>query len=291
MAPGGIYTKCEEPDTDVVKDNMFDKRTGGFLLQQSRCCSQGTSISVLYIANAVLFLLWIITIIIISGKYSRMTKELERLHSEQTLLSGNDTYMVKQLEVLHSNQSTYATELNNSLQRLEHNQNKLKQDVTKLQNDLTTEKKKIWDETFKLQNALQKLNASACKMCPEGWLLNKGKCYYFHEQEIHWSLAKNFCENQGSHLVVINDADEQMFLQSKKKRYLYWIGLHDMKNENTFVWVDDSPLSYTHWFAGEPNDYGHGEDCVTMTERGWWNDYACGREVTGTICEKPWNCQ
>ncbi|XP_060094339.1 low affinity immunoglobulin epsilon Fc receptor [Heteronotia binoei] len=294
MAPGSIYMKCEEPDTVELKDNAFHKtsrRPGAFRLQCCRCCSEETSISVLYIASAVLFLLWIITTIFLTAKYSKMAKELEQLHGNQTLLSANDIHMEKQLDILHSSQSTYASQMNNSLKRLEDHQTKLKQNMTKELFDLYIEEKNIWDELFKLGSVLHKLNASACKMCPEGWHLNRGQCYYFHEESMHWSLAEKFCDDQGGHLVVINDNSEQAFLESKKKVSSYWIGLHDMKSENMFIWVNDSPLKYSHWFPGEPNDYGHGEDCVMMQNNGYWNDYGCGNEVAGSICEKPWNCQ
>ncbi|XP_015275283.1 PREDICTED: CD209 antigen-like protein E [Gekko japonicus] len=291
MAPGGIYMKCEEPDTaELKKDNTFDKtsgKRGAFLLQRCRCYSEETSISVLYIATAVLFLLWIITTIVLTAKYAKIAEELERLHGNQTLLHANDTQMQTQLDMLHSSQSTYASQMNNSLKRLEDHQTKQKQDMT---TELQNEMKKIWDEMFKLESGFHKLNDSACKMCPKGWLLNRGQCYYFHEEQTHWSLAEKLCTDQGGHLVVINDDPEQAFLISKKKATEYWIGLNDMKTENVFTWVDKSPLKYTHWILGEPNNHGHGEDCVVMQENGYWNDYRC-EALVASICEKPWNCQ
>nr|XP_056723081.1 CD209 antigen-like protein C [Euleptes europaea] len=291
MAPGNIYMQCEEPE---IKNNMLDRtsrKSGGFLLQSCRCCSEGTSISILYIANAVLFLLWIITTIVISGKHSETAKELEQLHGSQTLLSSNDTQMEKKLGILQSNQSAYASQMNNNLQKWNDSQTKQIQNVTNKLGDLQSENEKIWNELLKVVSVLHKLNASACKMCPEGWLMHRGQCYYFHEQSMHWSLAKTFCENQGGYLVSINDNSEQMFLQSNKKNINYWIGLNDIKSENNFVWVDGSRLTYSHWSLFQPDDYDSGEDCGTMKYSGYWNDYGCGNTLEGCICEMSWDCQ
>ncbi|XP_077183498.1 CD209 antigen-like protein C [Paroedura picta] len=294
MAPGNIYMKCEEPDMTELNDSTPEKESkgaGSSLLQCFRCYSDKTSISVLYIANGVLLLLWIITIIVLSVKYSKMAKDLEQLHDGQRLLIANDTRMKKQLDTLQSSQSSYVSQMNNSMNRLGDEQTTLKKNVDQKLGDLIHHKGLIWDEMFRVQDILYKLNDSVCKMCPDGWLLNRGQCYYFNENPKHWSGAKKDCEDKASLLVSINDPAEQAFLQATKKTADYWIGLHDMKNENTFVWLDNSPLTYTNWNLGEPNNYGTGEDCGMIQKDGYWNDLGCGETLFGSICEKPWKCQ
>uniref|UniRef100_A0ACB8EJS7 Uncharacterized protein n=2 Tax=Sphaerodactylus townsendi TaxID=933632 RepID=A0ACB8EJS7_9SAUR len=199
--------------------------------------------------------------------------------------------MEKKLEILHSNQSIYASQINNNLQKLNDSQAKQIQQVTTELRDLQSEKGKIWNELFKLASVLHKINASACKMCPEGWLMDRGKCYYFHEQAMHWSSAKKFCEDRDGYLVSINDDIEQTFLDSNKKASWYWIGLNDMKSEGNFVWLDGSPLTYRHWSLFQPDDHDTGEDCGMMKTDGAWNDYPCGNTVDGCICEMSWHCQ
>lgn len=47
-----------------------------------------------------------------------------------------------------------------------------------------------------------------------------------------------------------------------------WIGLNDQKNQMNFEWSDDSPVVYTNWNKGEPNNYhGSKEDCVALRVR------------------------
>ncbi|XP_061472582.1 low affinity immunoglobulin epsilon Fc receptor-like isoform X2 [Rhineura floridana] len=293
MAQGGIYRRCEEPENLVVKEKMMGMaptRTGGFLWQRCRCGSDGTSISILYIVNVVSFVLWTILFAVITSKYSEMAEKLEELRGNQAALTTNGSNMEKQLEMLHSSYAIYGLRLNDSMQRLVALQDTMKKDVNECLGKMQDEGKRTLKETFKLQEALHKMNDSACRVCPEGWLLSSGQCYHFQVQNTHWSFAKKSCEDQGGHLVVINDLQEQSFLRSNTKQNNYWIGLSDMLSEGTFVWVDSSPVSFTSWNPREPNNAGQGEDCVIMTPSGRWQDRECGSDIDGYICEKTWSC-
>ena len=51
----------------------------------------------------------------------------------------------------------------------------------------------------------------------------------------------------------------------------------------------NTPLSYTNWNAGEPNNWSN-EDCVMVYWNGKWNDEACttkNRYVCQTGCPQP----
>merc|ERR1712241_514558 len=68
----------------------------------------------------------------------------------------------------------------------------------------------------------------------------------------------------------------------------YWIGMNDREHEGQWVWSDMSPVDYTWWAPGEPNDV-HGEDCAqirTMLHNGKWNDVPCSRSYF-PLCAKP----
>lgn len=290
MTSGVIYRKCEEPEDIGNMASMASRKADGFLLQHCRCGSDETSISVLYVVNAVSFVLWTIIVAVLFSKYSEVTWELEQLQANQTILGVNGSNMQNELKQLRSSQSTYGSRLDHSLQKVEDDQNWLKSNMTKQLADTQMEREKIWAETFRLLDALYKMNISACQVCPAGWVLNKGQCYYFQEQQKQWSFAKQSCKDQGGYLVIINDADEQTFLNKRKKSVAYWIGLSDMQTESKFIWVDGSSPTYTHWYPREPNNADRGEDCVSMERSGWWNDRECGSTTDGWICEKPWNC-
>ena len=53
------------------------------------------------------------------------------------------------------------------------------------------------------------------------------------------------------------------------------------------MWSDDSTLSYTNWYSGEPNNSGSGEDCaVSQSNIGYgWNDGVCSlTTIEGYVC-------
>ena len=71
-------------------------------------------------------------------------------------------------------------------------------------------------------------------------------------------------------------------------KYLTWIGLYrDPKNGSRWLWVDESLVTYTNWYTGQPSDSGGAEDCVelfTPLYGGKWNDKNCNRSLR-YVCE------
>ncbi|XP_028318805.1 macrophage mannose receptor 1 [Gouania willdenowi] len=67
-----------------------------------------------------------------------------------------------------------------------------------------------------------------------------------------------------------------------------WIGMMMRGIANgQYMWVDHSPVSYTHWAPGEPNNANGEEQCVQMNRhQGGWNDVNCGRAGAGYVCKK-----
>ena len=137
-----------------------------------------------------------------------------------------------------------------------------------------------------------------------------------------WSDAQAQCEALGGNLASIRSADENETVEAGLANTA-WIGFNDFAEEDSFEWIDGSPVTYTNWNGGEPNDYGQGEDCteiIAAVGSGVWNDSNCNtqREVicrvggdnTGTTpgpgpdpdpgngdncvldsCEVGWQCQ
>ncbi|CAI5766306.1 C-type lectin domain-containing protein [Podarcis lilfordi] len=293
MAQGGIYRRCEEPENVEINEKMesfSSRKAGGFLLQHCRCGSNETSISVLFIVTAASFLLWTIISAVLISKSLEMSTQLEQLRANQSMLLTNGSKMEKRLEEIHSSHSSSESELSKALKALETKYEESQKNGNEKLRELSRESSRSLAEIDKIEDALLKINASTCQVCPKGWLLNKGSCYSFQVKTGPWSHARKACEDEHALLVIINDEEEQSFLGLHLKQKYYWIGLQDIETENKFTWVDGSTATYTKWSAGEPNNYGHGEDCVEMTPRGWWNDVSCGNDIDGWICEKPWSC-
>lgn len=97
-------------------------------------------------------------------------------------------------------------------------------------------------------------------------LAQGGKMLSIHSQTIQdWAAAEAF---------AIADAD-------------WWIGLDDLDQEGAFTWSDGTPLDFTAWNEGEPNNVGD-EDCVNLPNwtGGLWNDLPC-EELRPYICRMP----
>ncbi|XP_052084102.1 perlucin-like protein [Mytilus californianus] len=127
--------------------------------------------------------------------------------------------------------------------------------------------------------------------CLDGREQYMGSCYYFHfRSRKTWSAANDDCHRKGGFLLKIDNAVENWFLKTYIKYHnpnSVWIGAHDSEQESNFIWESDNTnLTFTDWFPGEPND-DNNEDCVHMRKsvNYRWNDYQCS-ERTSYICEK-----
>ena len=111
--------------------------------------------------------------------------------------------------------------------------------------------------------------------------------YLLCHQATTWAMACTICEQSARHLVTIDSDSENSTLWALLGTSLgadTWIGFNDLTTEGTWQWVDGSPVSYTQWHSGEPNDSG-GEDCAELYKTyGDWNDLPCTSSLA-FICE------
>jgi hypothetical protein len=103
-----------------------------------------------------------------------------------------------------------------------------------------------------------------------------------------WAEAEADCVTRGGHLISVHDQAMQDFLTATAFGIAdgdWWIGLNDRSNEGQFVWSDDSPVDFSSWNGGEPNNAGD-EDCVHFPSwaGGNWNDLPCDAQGR-YICE------
>ena len=66
-----------------------------------------------------------------------------------------------------------------------------------------------------------------------------------------------------------------------------WMGGDDLLAEGDFVWSDRTHLAFDNpvWKAGQPNNYGHIEHCLSIVARRFrLNDLKCSKRI-------PFICQ
>jgi hypothetical protein len=112
----------------------------------------------------------------------------------------------------------------------------------------------------------------------QGPLVNPANGHsYYRLVNSNWSTAERTAVRAfGAHLVSIQDSDENAWIRANFANApgvsRVWIGLADAANEGEFVWADGSPLDYTQWEPGEPNNRDD-EDYVGMyANNGNWVD-------------------
>lgn len=107
--------------------------------------------------------------------------------------------------------------------------------------------------------------------------------YFLNQQSLSGSDAQNFAQTLGANLVSIQSQAENDCIVSSLVNLglnsvsdVIWIGFNDEAVEGDFVWYDQSPVVYTNWASGEPNNSGNNEDCTQIYPNGSWNDLPCG---------------
>jgi hypothetical protein len=125
--------------------------------------------------------------------------------------------------------------------------------------------------------------------------------YKYVGASVSFAAAEAACSSWGpdGHVVSIGSQLEQSFVFGLKPGAMLdpiWLGAQRNRSLAglVFEWTDGSPFNYSNWRAGEPNDFGGAESCVTMgkvvmTTMQYsmeWNDARCNFAVP-YICERP----
>lgn len=115
-----------------------------------------------------------------------------------------------------------------------------------------------------------------------------GHRYKAFEEHVSWSEAKEACEKLGGHLVTVNSAKEQQFVE-KIAPERFWIGLY--KSGGLWGWVTGEPVSYVNWGPNRPDgiagntrkgvNYGYAAKGLSYR----WNDTIDNSTSVGYICE------
>jgi hypothetical protein len=131
----------------------------------------------------------------------------------------------------------------------------------------------------------------------QNFVIYEDHTYAITRRSVRWSEAKRLAEQNGGHLVTINNAQENEFLAdhlSRTGKHAVFIGLHDQNKEGFWEWSYGTS-TYANWGSSEPNDAGAGEDYVLIyKKKGIWNDVPDGNahaliEWEQSIVNKPSN--
>ncbi|KAG7526626.1 hypothetical protein JOB18_043037 [Solea senegalensis] len=128
--------------------------------------------------------------------------------------------------------------------------------------------------------------------CPPEFRKFGDSCYYISSasQRLNFDQATQYCANVSSHMLIINDNEEQQFVRNAiGGKGFFWLGLTDREEENVWKWVDGTVPVFKKWKPGQPDNWTHGheegEDCAGLIHNANWNDFYCTERI-GFICER-----
>ncbi|XP_073339851.1 uncharacterized protein [Pagrus major] len=163
-------------------------------------------------------------------------------------------------------------------------------------------------ETLQAQRANLQTNKTTleenCGRCRPGWIVLKSSCYYFSSRDVsnskkNWLDSRADCIKQGGDLLVINNLEEQQFMNDNLPKLSfsiwwqngYWIGLTDVVMQGTWVWVNNkTEVETMYWRTGQPNPTGsQSGNCAAFyyyadNVKTWYNGN-CHDHQFNWICE------
>ena len=118
--------------------------------------------------------------------------------------------------------------------------------------------------------------------------LSSCSMYFYNPISQTGNNAQIWAQNYGANLISLQSATENACIVSELNANSFggviWIGFNDVANEGSHVWYDQSPIVYTNWNGGEPNNSGN-EDCVQIYPDGKWNDLNCSSGGSKSVIE------
>ena len=134
-----------------------------------------------------------------------------------------------------------------------------------------------------LQRLVLALLAMLVNLTPcaaQTWSTYNGHEYTLTSSYMDLPTARRWAARQGGYLAAINDAAEQVWVQSTfgptvSFGVTAWIGFSDEASEGDFIWDSGEPVLYTHWEPGQPDNGGGTEEqdwtAILLPTGGWWD--------------------
>ncbi|XP_047434850.1 type-2 ice-structuring protein-like [Mugil cephalus] len=128
------------------------------------------------------------------------------------------------------------------------------------------------------------------QMCPEGWEVFQGRCYYFENEDMTWPQAQSNCAMMGSTLVSVHSPQEYSFLQQLTNRagnQKAWVGGFYLQDQ--WLWIDGSWFYDNNWNNESPNPYPSENPCLMLNSNEAWTNTLCDAGGFASICAKSSN--
>ncbi|GFG29524.1 hypothetical protein Cfor_00800 [Coptotermes formosanus] len=127
----------------------------------------------------------------------------------------------------------------------------------------------------------------------KGYKLYSGMGYYkVYNISLQWGQSWQRCEDDGTHLLIINSEAEANVAREIVAAYpsvhAFHIGFHDFFLEGQYVTVHGQSLKaagYSKWGSGQPDNYGDRENCGAMRRSATLADINCSYTYW-FICER-----
>jgi hypothetical protein len=126
------------------------------------------------------------------------------------------------------------------------------------------------------------VDARACTGGDAHMVGPQGECLVMFTTPATYVAAKAACAAINAHLAYLKDAQLDALAETFVGSANTFIGLTDLATEGQFVWDDGTPIAFSNWHTGEPNNGGSGatyqEDCVIIAGArvgAQWDDRPC----------------
>ena len=126
--------------------------------------------------------------------------------------------------------------------------------------------------------------------CEEDWENNDTTCYFWGNNKLNWTEAKDFCKEKGAHLAsVTSSAANDYILGEKARREIHrlWVGGEKTSfllvaswkggtEAEAWKWTDCSPWEFTFWGSAKPDNSE--PQCLAYDPDNKWNDWRCSTQ-------------
>ncbi|XP_027626330.1 C-type lectin domain family 5 member A [Tupaia chinensis] len=116
-------------------------------------------------------------------------------------------------------------------------------------------------------------------VCPKGWDLHQGRCFFLSSFELSWNKSRDSCEAEGSTLAIVNTPEKLKFLQVITGAEKYFIGLMYQQAEKRWRWINNAV------FNGNVTNQNQNFNCVTIGLTKTFDAASCDINYRW-ICEK-----